>query len=243
MARRCRLSLRSGIEPSWESDSASDCSDSWDFGFASPAQPLRMRIHNSRSGTKKTEGPEARFPHRSVGGRRSSFPAIWIPLPHVDCFGSRRPRRLASSDAQICRLLRSCPAARWQAGLPAPTRETKIQWGNLLRLSQASQALRQSFGTSGGDDCRQRYLSSCSASQALARCAVDPVPALLLAAIQSRTQSDRTGLETDTQKVFAQSILLFTRSSRRDSPAAVPTLEQSELNSNATMRNYLRRYV
>jgi len=74
------------IEPSWESDSASDCSGSWDFGFASPAQP--------------------------VGGH---FPAIWILLPHVDCFGSRRPRRLASSDAQICRLLRSCPAARWQA--------------------------------------------------------------------------------------------------------------------------------
>ena len=55
--------------------------------------------------------------------------------------------------------------ARWQAGLPAATPETKIQRRNLLRISQTSQTMCQPFGAASRRDCGQRYLSSCTTSQ------------------------------------------------------------------------------
>jgi DDE superfamily endonuclease len=139
-----------------------------------------MQTPNCRSGIKKTEGPQTGCGRRFVGGRRSSLPAIWISLPHVDCSGSGRPHGLAPSHTQECRLLRSRSTARWQAGLPAATPETKIQRRNLLRISQTSQTMCQPFGAASRRDCGQRYLSSCTTSQTLARFTRGPFPTLLL---------------------------------------------------------------
>lgn len=125
MGRRCRLSLRSGTESSWECGSASGCFGSWDFDFASRVQLLPMQTSNCRSGIKKLKALRQDSGVDLWAGDEVHFQQFGSRC-RMGCSGSSRPRPLALSHPQECRLLWGRSTARWQARLPAATAETKF---------------------------------------------------------------------------------------------------------------------
>lgn len=119
------------------------------------------------------------------------FPATRHALPHGGTTGRQRPRCAACADTQVCGMLRIGQSPHRQAGhrLRADI-QCRIIPALLGAVAQAPSA-RQAFGVG------QRPIPPRPCAPALVARAPHTPDAVVQAAIQSRTQSDRKGLEAD----------------------------------------------
>lgn len=167
------------------------------------------------------------------------LPATRHTLSHVGTAGRQRPHPLACAYAQVGSVFR-----RGQR----PYRETgyrlraDIQRGILPALLDApaqapfpQQAPRLGAG--------QRQVPPRPYATALAARAPQGTHTHVLAAIQSRTQSSRAGLETHPPIGDPQSTLPNSRPCRRSRARTLQPLGETQSTVGETMRHYLSRYV
>ncbi len=177
----------------------------------------------------------------SVGNRRGAFSATWFALPDVDSAGDQGPDFAPSSHSPQRRLLWCGSASRRQVRLSS--RDRQVQRCYLLCLPKSPLPGQHHGIATGGRDHRQCPLSPCPATSNLAGGTCEPIRPRLSAALQPRSQPDRTGLEAHPAAMLTQPILPIPQRGHRFRRGAIRTVGKWQHYPAAIMRNYLRRCV
>src|SRR5271165_2253407 len=210
------------MEPAWGFARVREYFDNWGsvYGNRVPWWPRRTR--NASRRIKKTPGTDGRSAGGPVGNRRGAFSATWFALPDVDSAGDQGPDFAPSSHSPQRRLLWCGSASRRQVLLSS--RDGQVQRCYLFCLPE-SPLPRQHHGiATGRRDHRQCPVSPCPTTSKLAGGTGEQIRPRLSAALQPRSQPDRTGLEAHPAAMLTQPILPATQRGHRFRRGAIRTV-------------------
>src|SRR6202521_3755569 len=167
--------------------------------------------------------------------RRMPLPATWHPLPHVGAAGRQRPSPAPCTHPQVGGVLRGGEPTHRQTGYHL---RAEVQ-RRILPTLPATTAHPSPTRQAPDIGARQRQVPPRPRAPALAAPTPQATHPIILATLQPRAQSDRTGLEADAPIGHPQSALPNARRHPQCRTRALRTLGKTESSVATARRHYL----